>query len=566
MAGRPLYHPRVQAVPIGSQVGTRVRSASFSLDLIATLTAVGIVAAYLALRLVNLNLMPPFLDELIYASKAQGLSTQSALSLIWQGHGPSYFGAEYWIGQIYQPLVPAGRALSVVSGLASVVLLFLIGKRLWNQWVGLTAAALYVLCPFALTYDRLALTESFQAALMLASLYVALVLATERRIVAQALLSGALAVLLSAAMLVKVNSAPVLVWTLLGLAFGGAVMAGPSKQRWSVNWPSWMGAVAAIVVSLLAYRWQYQNPAYTTASLEDYHFHLRDVFVHPFQTWIPRIVNFEIPTLLGYLTVPVIVLLLLAVMALLLMLARAVRDRRWHSRLASPVIAAGAAAASLAVPVFYIDITYPRYFFTAVPPMLLLGAWFINSALTRIAHGQRFEQLTPLVAVVVSAAALPFALTLLSNPAAAPIPEGDRVQLVTGWAGGYGLSDMATSIRAAQSGPNPPTLVALVGTRPLWSYQLSLYLAVDHAGDTSTPPQPTFREVPGDPALLNGADLRLRDRLGVGSDAPLLVFVEGGPDAQARWLAANPGFSLIQTYSGPGMHSFAGYVSATVAP
>jgi len=124
---------------------------------------------------------------------------------------------------------------------------------------------------------------------------------------------------------------------------------------------------------------------------------------------------------------------------------------------------------------------------------------------------------------------------------------------------------MAASIRAAESSSDQPALVALVGERPLWSYQLGLYMAIDHEPGAALPPYPTLRDVRGDVATSNGLELEVRTRLGVAPDVPIVALVEGGPNAQSRWLAANQGFTVLRSYSGPGMHSFAAYGSGKFA-
>jgi 4-amino-4-deoxy-L-arabinose transferase-like glycosyltransferase len=549
----------VHAVPVGSQLGARLRERNLGAVAVGTLVGVATLVSYLGLRLANIGGLPPFVDELIYASKAEALSNQPPLSLVWDGHGPSFFGAEYWVGHVIQPLVPAGRDLSVTSGLATLVLLFLVGRRLWNAWVGLTAAVLYTLSPFAITYDRMALVESFQASLMLGSLYLALLLGAERQIAFQVVLAAALTVILVAALLVKLNSTVVFGWLLLGLVVGGALSVAPSPRRHlHVNWISLSLAAMAAVFGWIAYRWQYRNPAYQSTVVEGLHFHARDALLHPLQTWVPRLGNFVLPTLIGYLTPPVLALFVVAAITLVVLVVQAARLRKWSDDLPGAVIAAGCAAGALAAPVFYVSIHFPRYFFTALPALMLLGAWFIFQVLSRVTANPAAIRWAPVAAAALSALALPYASALISDPAIAPIPDADRVQLVTGWPAGYGLSDMAAVIRTAERKSGGAALVAVVGQSPLWSAQLGLYMAMDHPPGDNVPPLPTLQYVHGD--LLD-----VRSSLGIAPDTPLMALVEGGPDVQERWVAANPGFTLLHAYSGPGIHSFAAYGSGKFA-
>ena len=549
----------VHAAPVGSQLGARLRQRSFGAVAVGTLVGVATLVSYLLLRLANLGALPPFVDELIYASKAQALRSQTPLSLVWDGHGPSFFGAEYWVGHVIRPLVPAGRDLSVISGLATLVLLFLVGRRLWNAWVGLTASVLYALCPFAITYDRMALVESFQAALMLGTLYAALLLAAGRRIVFQVGLAAALTVLLVAALLVKLSSTVVFGWLVLALIFGGALsVVRVPRPHLHVNWTSLGLAAMAGAFGWIAYRWQYRNPAYQSTVVEGLHFHARDALLHPLETWVPRLGSFVLPTLIGYLTPPVILLYVAAAITLVVLVVQAARLRKWSDDLPGALIAAGCAAGALAAPVFYVSIHFPRYFFTALPALMLLGAWFIFRVISRLTANPTAIRWAPLVAAALSALTLPYAAALISDPANAPIPEGDRVQLVTGWPAGYGLSDMAAAIRDAERRSGGPALVAVVGESPLWSAQLGLYMTMDHSPGDDVPPSPTLRYV-------HDETLDVRSSLGVASDTPMLALVEGGPNAQEKWLAANLGFTQLHTYSGPGIHSYTAYGSGKFA-
>src|SRR6185436_7623182 len=135
---------------------------------------VGLFAAYLFLRLTQIMSLPLFTDEAIYTRWSQ-IAKQDAswrfISLT-DGKQPMFV----WWDMIFMrfahdPLL-AGRLVSVVCGLLTMVGLFLLGREIFkNKWVGILSAGLYVLYPFALVYDRMALYDSMVGMFTVWSLY-----------------------------------------------------------------------------------------------------------------------------------------------------------------------------------------------------------------------------------------------------------------------------------------------------------------------------------------------------------------------------------------------------------
>src|SRR6266852_1654782 len=122
-----------------------------------------IVALYFVLRVYHILSLPVFTDEAIYVRWSQ-IAKQDAnwrfISLT-DGKQPMFV----WIALvlmhvIHDPLL-AGRMVSVFSGFVTTVGLFFLGKELFrNRWVGLLSSFLYVIYPFGLVYDRMALYDS----------------------------------------------------------------------------------------------------------------------------------------------------------------------------------------------------------------------------------------------------------------------------------------------------------------------------------------------------------------------------------------------------------------------
>lgn len=77
---------------------------------------------------------------------------------------------------IYNPLV-AGRFVSIVAGFITLIGLFLLSFELFkNRWVSILSVLLYVLYPFALVVNRMAIYESLVGMFGIWTLYVAILL------------------------------------------------------------------------------------------------------------------------------------------------------------------------------------------------------------------------------------------------------------------------------------------------------------------------------------------------------------------------------------------------------
>ena len=132
---------------------------------------------FFGLRLYGLKFLPIFVDEAIYVRWAQQGLYDSSLRLISlvDGKQPLYI----WLvsiltSYIYNPLV-AGRLVSIFAGFITFVGLFLLSFELFrSRWVSIISVVLYVLYPFALILNRMAIYESLIGMFAVWSLYVAI--------------------------------------------------------------------------------------------------------------------------------------------------------------------------------------------------------------------------------------------------------------------------------------------------------------------------------------------------------------------------------------------------------
>src|SRR5579885_52895 len=138
------------------------------------LAAFGLLALFFLTRLYNLLGLPIFTDEAIYIHWSQVAANDASWRFIslTDGKQPMFV----WIAMILLKLISnplvAGRMVSVIAGLLSMIGMFFLASELFkNKKIGLTASLIYILYPFSLVYDRLALYDSLVAMFMIWSLY-----------------------------------------------------------------------------------------------------------------------------------------------------------------------------------------------------------------------------------------------------------------------------------------------------------------------------------------------------------------------------------------------------------
>lgn len=137
------------------------------------------VAVYLASRIPNLSALPIFNDEAMYLNWGRLIvqsPRQNLFISLTDGQQPLFIwlvAVSYWLGQSHFLLV--GRLISVFAGLGSMLVLWQLGRKLFSERVGYLAALVYILCPFSLWYDRLAIKDSFLMFLSAAIFYLAII-------------------------------------------------------------------------------------------------------------------------------------------------------------------------------------------------------------------------------------------------------------------------------------------------------------------------------------------------------------------------------------------------------
>src|SRR3954447_11360735 len=321
----------------------------------ALLSAAALVAVvYLVTRLVFISGFPYFLDEGSYANFAWRGS--NSLADIWVsltiGREPFFI----WLGI---PLVEVGvnpltalRVVSVASGLLPLPVLFLLGRRLADDWFGIVAAGLYALVPFAVVHNGIGIMESLVTLVVGAALLLQIDFARKPTI-KLALLLGLVAAI---GVLTKENTKPAIALMPLSL-----ILFDWSPEGRRERLTRWFGGAAIVVAMMVladrlmhisSYFDEFQKwraaGFYTTRKLSD-------VASDPFGSWDAAIHAYG-PAFVYYITVP---LLLAAAAGALLGLQR---------RRRMTLLLLGWIAAPLLISLTFAALPYPRHVLYLLPP------------------------------------------------------------------------------------------------------------------------------------------------------------------------------------------------------
>jgi 4-amino-4-deoxy-L-arabinose transferase-like glycosyltransferase len=388
-----------------------------------------LASLFLATRLLTLTRLPIFFDETLHARWAL---------LVAEGTRPWWKSWEWgrvltiWMGALVSPfasdLLWANRLVSVAGGAVALAATVAIGRRLFGAQAGFLAGLLYVVCPFTLLYDRLALADSWLTALAALTLLFSLRAADAGAGLGRRLADGALT---GAAMALAVLAkAPGLL--LFAIPALVAVAGGFRREAWAP-----LAAAYAVGAPPTAYAlWRFFTTANTAL--------MADIAT---QTQADRLAHLGgnlalAGSWLWTLWTPPLVVVGLAGAAF----GARRRPREVALLLALSLLPALAFGATLGR-------WLPRYLLWASVPFLVLAAWGLERAaggaqrwLARLAAAPRAALATAALAAVLGPA-LANSYRLIIDPPRATLPHVERDQLILGWTSGYGIRDTETLVR-----------------------------------------------------------------------------------------------------------------------
>jgi 4-amino-4-deoxy-L-arabinose transferase-like glycosyltransferase len=423
------------------------------------LAACAILAIFVVTRLVFVEGFPYFLDEGSYAAFTWRGS--NSLKDIWVSLTIGREPFQIWAGI---PLVELGinpltamRAVSVMSGLLTLPVLFLLGRRLADDAVGLVAAALYALVPFAVVHNGIGIMESLVTLVCAAALLLQIDFARNPRIRLAVLLGLVAAV----GVLTKENTKPAMAMMPLSLLLFDWRPEGRRERL-----TRWLGGAAIVVAMMVAAdrllhlssyyddfeRWR-ANGFYTTRKVGD-------VIGDPFGSW-DKAAHAYGPAFFEYMTVPLLIAMVAGV-------AIGLRHRRRITLLLAAWI-----AVPLLISLTFAALPYPRHVMYLLPPVLVLMAYAgVEGA--RWLRGRLAPRAATAAIAAIALLALSQALVLdvrvLAHPDTGPYPGLDQDQYVR--LGGAPWDPIATEVRNRAQGDrvvvlslttHPDTLEMLLG-------------------------------------------------------------------------------------------------------
>ena len=420
------------------------------------IAAVGLIAAYFFTRLINLTIIPIFTDEAIYLRWAQialGDPRWRFISLI-DGKQPLLIWLFLPALKIISDPLVAGRLVSVLMGSIALLGMVVFGWYLTKKARGgFIAGILYLVIPFFLHYDRLAIYEALFVAITVWTLFVSYLFAQKQRLDLALILGTAI----GAGLLTKSYASFFLILLPLGLVF--ILKRGISRKVLF----KWLGLVAIVFVQSQIYEnIQRLSEFRHIIALKNLTFiySFSEFFADPFQS--VRGNGYGLYTwLVAYLTWPLLLLIISANVWLI--------RKDWRKG----VFFLGFFLIPFATLAFFGRVIYPRFLMFMLPAFLLPLVIFIDHLLTRFKQALFWVFLFILILLP----AFYFDFKLLTDPIRAPFPLVDRQQFINDWPAGYGIAEVVAYLK--EEAKNGPIVVGTDGTFGLYPMALELYLGKD---------------------------------------------------------------------------------------
>lgn len=385
------------------------------------LISFGLSILYFFTRLYNIMELPLFTDEAIYTrwSQIARFDANWRFISLTDGKQPSFV----WINMILMrftedPLL-AGRLVSVFSGFFGMIGIFFLTKEIFkNHKAGIIASAVYILYPFSLVYDRMALYDSLLTAVIIWGLLFQVLLVRHRRLDIALILGF----IIGFGVLTK-SSAFFLIYLLPLFVF----LFDWKQKKWKSEFAKWVGL--SLVSIMLAYGF------YSMLRLSPF-FHIiaekNSIFVYPVKDWLSHPLEFFISNwkglfnwLVSYMTIP---FLITAFSAFVLGRKKYLRENLflflWFF---APFFALA----------LFGRIIYPRFILFMTIPLLVMASF----SLTQLLENQKNRIISVAVFIIVFAFFLRADFYILTDFARAPIAKADTDQFMNEWPAGGGIRE-----------------------------------------------------------------------------------------------------------------------------
>jgi len=406
-------------------------------------------------RLANLTAIPIFTDEAIYIRWSQ-IGMQDAnwrfISLT-DGKQPMFTWIMMVLLRIFQGHDPlfVGRLVSVFAGIGTMIGIWILSMELFrDRRIAWISSILYIILPFTVWYDRMALYDSLVCTFSVWSLYFAVQLARYGRL-DTALMLG---MIVGAGLLNKSSQFLTIYFLPVTL-----LVFDWRKEKLGLRLFRWMMlAFVSVLLAELLYSILRLSPFYHMISQKD------NVFVFTLSEWLHQPFRFLIGNLRGmfdwlrwYMTLP------------LFMLAIAPLFSRWPQFRERSLLFLWWLLPFVALANFA-KILYPRYILFMVMPLIVLAAYGIVELWKHTSK----SILKGVLLLVLLGPSLVISYTIVMSPPNAMIPPADRGQFIDDWPAGGGVREVVSYLKTEAM--TKDIRIYTEGTFGLMPYSIEIYL------------------------------------------------------------------------------------------
>jgi hypothetical protein len=386
------------------------------------------VLIFLAVRLTNLTLLPLLVDEGRHIARARVTFAGGNLFL---GMRESMKQLYIWIVALFIPFFSdhllAARIVSVLAGLGGAWVCYKLATMLYpERRLGYIAALFYLLCPFSLFYDRVALTDSLLTMLMGLSIVLSFQFWRSPSLKWAVALGSvfALAVLNKAYALLYYPT-PFLLWLFLKRELSLSRFIRLMAVVYGVTLLAWL---PILIIGLQAYWNDHIEKLAASSPADSYLDTLRHNIISVLD-WLQIFLTW--PYLLVLLFVLVLIIFRRDKIGFILILLAL-----------TPVL----------VFTFALHAWSPRYILPIVTPisvLVALGIADLTELALRLLGRVRSQPslsppgLQPAIFLLFSIPALLFSYLIIFKPSQAPLPGPDKLTYIEGRFSGYGLRESA---------------------------------------------------------------------------------------------------------------------------
>lgn len=417
---------------------------------------------YFLTRLINISKFPIFTDEAIYSYWAQVAlhDPSNRYMSLEDGKQPLFI----WLGAIAQnflndPLI-AMRLISVLAGFGTLVGIYLLAKSLTDHKTAILSSALYLVLPFSLLYDRLALYDSLLTMFIVYATYFIVKLA-KRPSLSTSLLTG---LTLGLGLMTKSSANFFLYLMPVSLLLFDVKNKNHLVSRLSKF--AAFGFIAALISQIIYNSLRYKL---ISGSLEKTLFYmisrknlefirtLPEVIKDPFAHFYSNI-HAILSWLITYISPPLFALFLLG-------LTLAYFKKNLSLIYLSVLIFTPFISEAL-----FNKVLYPRFIFFYFPFVIILISY---AAIWLLEKFKKFELQLKIVFALIIFIPLTTSFKILTNPAYAKIADSDSGQYLNGWPAGYGVSQARDFLKTQSQ--DKDIYIGTEGTFGLLPFALDIY-------------------------------------------------------------------------------------------